>query len=107
MSSNWYWVREYTMYTHHIVNSYGQVGNQHHTVHSIGLKDKRSDGQMSIDPKSTIGDLKKRLVRNSEWYKLLQPYQLSIYNKYESIEFPDHMTIEEADKKADNAFYVK
>jgi hypothetical protein len=107
MSSNWYWVREYTIFTNHIVDSYGQVGNQRHIVHSIGLKDKRSDCQMSIDPKSTIGDLKKRLVRNSEWYKLLQPYQLNIYNKHENIEFPDHMTIEEAYKEADYAFHVK
>lgn len=108
MSHNFYWVREYTIFTNYIVDSFGQVGNQRHYVHSIGLKDKRSDRKIGFPSEiRTIGDLKKNLVRTSEWYKLLQPSQLSIYNKHEDIEFPDHMTLEEAYKKADYAFHVK
>lgn len=101
------WIREYTYYTKHIVDTYGQIGNQWGVVHSIPTESKRSDFQVGLDPKSTIGDLKKWRARSSEWYQHLSPSQLKVYNKHENIEFPDHMTIEEADKKADNAFHVK
>jgi hypothetical protein len=113
MSSNWYWVREYTISTKHIVDSYGQVGNQHHVVHSIPLLSQRYESKMGFrSAESTIGDLKKRLVCNSEWYQHLQPSQLKVYNIHENIEFPDHMTLKEADKLPlvgynHNAFHVK
>jgi len=108
-----YWVSEYTNHTKHIVDTYGQIGNQWGVVHSIPTESKRSDCQIGLYPKSTIGDLKKQLASSSEWYQHLSPSQLKVYNKQENFEFPDHMTLEEADKlyPADvfnhNAFHVK
>ena len=98
MSHKFYWVREYVKFTKYIVDSYGQVGNQNHVVHSIpNLLSERSDCKIGFGPEvRTIGDLKKSIVR-SEWYQHLQPSQLTVYNIHEDIEFPDHMTLEEAD----------
>jgi hypothetical protein len=113
MSHNWYWVREYVNFTKYIVDSYGQVGNQHHVVHSIPTYSIRSDRNTGFPSEvRTIGDLKKNLVCTSEWYQHLQPSQLTVYNQNEDIEFPDHMTLEEAIKLHPvffgiNAFHVK
>jgi hypothetical protein len=113
MSHKFYWVREYVKFTKYIVDSYGQVGNQNHVVHSIPTYSERSDRKIGFPSEiRTIGDLKKNLVRTSECYQHLQPSQLTVYNIHEDIEFPDHMTLEEANNIPlvgynYNAFHVK